>query len=136
MNKLQLSKHASVRYRTAQWRLAFRVAMGIIIGMFTALLGTLAHAGMVGFPVLGTDVWYAGLILAGVLVATGALYVWDACGVEGWFAFYLTSFALTIILVYFPWNENILVVKPWLAHVWLILNSVCGLWPGIRRKSK
>ncbi|WP_126416113.1 hypothetical protein [Trueperella bialowiezensis] len=99
-----------------------RVALGTLAGAATGLLCTVVYSGPLGLPVVG-------LVLAFVIVASGAWAMWEWCGVRTWVPYVLGVFAVTIVFFYAPPSDDLLIGTSPYAELWIVLSALAAVLP-------
>lgn len=106
-------------------RKVLMIAAGVVLGFVAGVIGMVAHAGPIDMPIIG-------LVVATLLVASGAWFVYELGRGWSWIPYVLTVLAVTYWLTYAPpANDILLSVTGWASETWLVLSVVGSILPAL-----
>lgn len=106
-------------------RKVLMIATGAVLGFVAGVIGMVAHAGPIDMPIIG-------LVVASLLVASGAWFAYELGRVWSWIPYILTVLAVTYWLTYAPpANDILLSVTGWASETWLVLSVVASMLPAL-----
>lgn len=99
--------------------------LGILGGTVVGALGCIVYAGPLDMPVVG-------LLLAAVIVASGAWFLLEWGKRTAWVGYIIAVSAVTVYLLMMGnGNDGVVVPSMWPSEVWLIVAPVMTILPAI-----
>ena len=106
--------------------------LGAVGGLLVGALACVVHPGPVDLP-------WAGLLIASVLVASGAWFILEWDKPVAWLGYVLGVVGVTFwLLMSPPDNDTVISVQRWASEAWLIMAPLSALVPAVivRRRKK
>lgn len=100
-----------------------QVLLGVVVGLLVGALASVVHPGPVDLP-------WVGLVIASLLVGSGAWFILEWGKPAAWFGYLLGIVGVTFwILLAPPANDIVTAVPRWASEAWLLLAPVSALAP-------